>query len=138
MRNFERTVIENFAFTRPAMDVHSASAVSSLSPQNIQHAIRSTESVQVKPEYWTFPSTYKYSEIGVVRSIRPSETIRRARAVMSQAGISKVADVTELDSVGIPNFLSVRPIDGVAGISYYNGKGTTRSDAHAGALMEAI
>jgi ribosomal protein S12 methylthiotransferase accessory factor len=57
---------------------------------------------------------------------------------MNQAGISKVADVTELDTVGIPNFLSVRPIDGVSGISYYNGKGTTRSDAHAGALMEAI
>lgn len=57
---------------------------------------------------------------------------------MPQVGISKVADVTGLDNVGIPNFLSVRPLDGVSGISYYNGKGTTRSDAHAGALMEAI
>jgi ribosomal protein S12 methylthiotransferase accessory factor len=120
------------------MDVHLASAFSSLSPQDIQPAIRSTDSAQLQPGYWTFPPTHKYSVIGVVRSVQPSETIRRARAVMSQAGISKVADVTGLDSVGIPNFLSVRPIDGVSGISYYNGKGTTRSDAHAGALMEAI
>jgi ribosomal protein S12 methylthiotransferase accessory factor len=32
----------------------------------------------------------------------------------------------------------VRPHDLGPGISYYNGKGTTRADAHAGAMMEAI
>jgi YcaO-like protein with predicted kinase domain len=89
-------------------------------------------------QHWVFPRTTKYSPTGVVRSVRPSETIRRARAVMSEVGISKISDVTELDTVGIPNFMSVRPRDGASGISYYNGKGTTRADAHAGALMEAI
>ena len=34
--------------------------------------------------------------------------------------------------------MSVRPREANPGISYYNGKGTTRSDAHAGAIMEAI
>lgn len=57
---------------------------------------------------------------------------------MAEVGITKVADVTGLDRVGIPNFMSVRPRDSEPGISYYNGKGTTRADAHAGALMEAI
>jgi YcaO-like protein with predicted kinase domain len=46
--------------------------------------------------------------------------------------------VTDLDRVGIPNFMAVRPHDRGPGISYYNGKGTTRADAYAGAMMEAI
>ena len=46
--------------------------------------------------------------------------------------------MTGLDRVGIPNFMTVRPHDLGPGISYYNGKGTTRADAYAGAMMEAI
>ena len=46
--------------------------------------------------------------------------------------------MTDLDRVGIPNFMTVRPHDRGPGISYYNGKGTTRADAYAGAMMEAI
>jgi ribosomal protein S12 methylthiotransferase accessory factor len=57
---------------------------------------------------------------------------------LKQAGITRIAEITDLDRVGIPNFISVRPRDLNPGISYYNGKGTTRADAHAGALMEAI
>jgi ribosomal protein S12 methylthiotransferase accessory factor len=34
--------------------------------------------------------------------------------------------------------MTVRPHDRGPGISYYNGKGTTRADAYAGAMMEAI
>jgi len=52
--------------------------------------------------------------------------------------VTKVADLTDFDRVGIPNFLTVRPYDLGPGLSYYNGKGTTRADAYAGALMEAI
>jgi ribosomal protein S12 methylthiotransferase accessory factor len=80
----------------------------------------------------------KYSGSGVERSVRPGATIRRARAVLDTIGVTKVADVTDLDRVGIPNFMTVRPHDVGPGISYYNGKGTTRADAYAGALMEAI
>jgi YcaO-like protein with predicted kinase domain len=89
-------------------------------------------------EYWKLTRLPKYSSTGVVRSIEPRETIRRARNVMQQAGITRIAEVTGLDRVGIPNFISVRPRDLDPGISYYNGKGTTRDDAQAGALMEAI
>jgi YcaO-like protein with predicted kinase domain len=89
-------------------------------------------------EHWKLTPLIKYSGKGVVRSVHPSETIRRASTVLKQAGITKIADVTNLDRVGIPNFMSVRPLDLDPGISYYNGKGTTQDDAHAGAIMEGI
>lgn len=90
------------------------------------------------PEYWRLEHLKKYSSRGVTRAVPPRVTIRRAAQKMSAAGITRVADITLLDRLGIPNFMSVRPNDLGPGISYYNGKGTTRSDAHAGALMEAI
>jgi ribosomal protein S12 methylthiotransferase accessory factor len=93
---------------------------------------------QCSYEYWLGPSEVKYSHSGVERSVRPGATIRRALAVLDTIGVTKVADVTSLDRVGIPNFMTVRPHDLGPGISYYNGKGTTRADAYAGALMEAI
>src|SRR3979490_1166982 len=87
-------------------------------------------------EFWLGPREAKYSSSGVERSVRPSATIRRARGVLDIIGVTKVADVTDLDRVGIPNFMTVRPHDLGPGISYYNGKGTTRADA--GAMMEAV
>jgi ribosomal protein S12 methylthiotransferase accessory factor len=89
-------------------------------------------------EYWLGATEAKYSLSGVERTVRPSVTIKRARRVLEAVGVTKVADVTDLDRVGIPNFMTVRPHDAAQGISYYSGKGTTRADAHAGALMEAI
>src|SRR3954467_15917927 len=89
-------------------------------------------------EYWLGPTQMKYSASGVERAVKPEATIRRAQAVLDIIGVTKVADVTDLDRVGIPNFMTVRPHDVGPGISYYNGKGTTRAAAHAGALMEAI
>ena len=88
--------------------------------------------------YWALQRLAKYARNGVVRAVHPRSTIRRASRLLETAGITRVADVTGLDRLGIPNFMSVRPRDLEPGISYYNGKGSTRSDAHAGAIMEAI
>ena len=85
-----------------------------------------------------FRKTRKYADYGVVRSVPPSETIRRAQPLMATVGVTRVADITGLDSVGIPNFTAVRPRERGEGISYYNGKGVTRAAAKAGAMMEAI
>lgn len=87
---------------------------------------------------WLGVREMKYSDAGVERSVKPNVTIRRAGACLDAVGVTKIADVTDLDRVGIPNFMSVRPRDLGPGISYYNGKGRTRADAHAGALMEAV
>ncbi len=104
-------------------------------------AVASGEGMGADPcsyDYWHGANEPKYAGSGVERSVKPSVTIRRARAVLDIIGVTKVADVTDLDRAGIPNFMTVRPHDLGPGISYYNGKGTTRADAYAGAMMEAV
>lgn len=61
------------------------------------------------------------------RTIPPEETLRLARAKLPAAGgITRIADITNLDRIGIPVFSSIRPTAGGAGaISVYNGKGAT-------------
>ena len=86
---------------------------------------------------WELRPSPKYASHGVVRTVPPAETIRRALPLMRGIGVTRIGDVTNLDRVGIPNFTAVRPA-GLDGVSYYNGKGTTHLDAKAGALMEAI
>ncbi len=87
---------------------------------------------------WGLRPSPKYASHGVVRTISPAETIRRVAPLMPIVGVTRVADVTGLDRVGIPNFTTVRPRERGEGISYYNGKGSTRLAAKAGAMMEAI
>ena len=74
---------------------------------------------------------------GVHRVIPPSETLRRIRPLARQAGVTRLADITGLDRIGIPTFSAVVPKSRDA-LSVYNGKGATRADAACGALMEAI
>ena len=52
-------------------------------------------------------------------------------------GVTRLANITGLDRVGIPVYAAVVPkSDGI--ISVYNGKGRRPIDAKVGALMEAI
>ncbi len=51
--------------------------------------------------------------------------------------MTRLADITGLDRVGIPVYSSIVP-DSIDFLSVYNGKGAYREDAKAGALMEAI
>ncbi len=69
--------------------------------------------------------------------IPPQETLRRIRPLARQAGVTRLADLTGLDRIGIPTFSAVVPKSRDA-LSVYNGKGATRTDAACGALMEAI
>jgi ribosomal protein S12 methylthiotransferase accessory factor YcaO len=87
---------------------------------------------------WELQRAPKYASHGVVRTVPPAETIRRVTPLMAAIGVTRVAEVTGLDRVGIPNFTAVRPRELGEGISYYNGKGLTKLAAHAGALMEAV
>jgi ribosomal protein S12 methylthiotransferase accessory factor len=57
---------------------------------------------------------------------------------MRAIGVTRLADVTGLDCVGIPVWAAVRPSASEASISVQNGKGPTRMHAKAGAMMEAI
>lgn len=81
----------------------------------------------------------KYGNIGTHRVMSAAETCRRVKPFMAEIGVTRVSDTTGLDTLGMPVFSAIRPTDaGLDGISVYNGKGLTKADAHAGAMMEAI
>jgi ribosomal protein S12 methylthiotransferase accessory factor len=70
---------------------------------------------------------------------RPEDTIRRIQPYMERIGVTRISDTTGLDTIGMPIFSAIRPTDAdLAGISVYNGKGLTKADSKAGAMMEAI
>lgn len=65
------------------------------------------------------------------------ETLNTILPVSSNIGITRLADITDMDILGIPNFSAVLP--GTEDyIWVYSGKGATKLDAKASALMESI
>ncbi|HEV2575711.1 MAG TPA: YcaO-like family protein [Acidobacteriaceae bacterium] len=74
---------------------------------------------------------------GIERFVPAAETVCLAAGVAESLGVTRVADITGLDRVGIPVYSSVVP-NSEDLISVYNGKGLRPIDARAGALMEAI
>lgn len=72
------------------------------------------------------------------RALPPEETLSRIDSKMPAAGITRVADITNLDRIGIPVFSSIRPMAENGAISVYNGKGATATEAKVSAMMEGI
>lgn len=72
------------------------------------------------------------------RAVPPEETLSRIESKMATAGITRVADITDLDRIGIPVFSSIRPTAEGGAISVYNGKGATPAEARVSAMMEGI
>jgi ribosomal protein S12 methylthiotransferase accessory factor len=71
------------------------------------------------------------------RTVPAEQTLSRARARAAAKGVTRLADITGLDRVGIPVFSAVVPkSDDI--ITVYNGKGCSPLDARTGALMESI
>ena len=65
------------------------------------------------------------------------ETLSTVLPVSSNIGITRLADITDMDILGIPNFSAVLP--GTEDyIWVYSGKGLTRLEAKASALMESV
>jgi ribosomal protein S12 methylthiotransferase accessory factor len=77
-------------------------------------------------KYWT----------GTQRSVSPQETLDTIRPVLRKAGITRLANITGLDRIGIPTTLSMRP-NGLT-LSNSSGKGLTLEAAMASGAMEAI
>ena len=71
-----------------------------------------------------------------MRSLAPETTLLYARQLAATAGISEVTDITELDVLGVPVFVSVRPQARGEAVTF--GKGLRRIDAEVGAYMEAL
>ena len=74
---------------------------------------------------------------GLDRVIGASETFARLREIGNALGVTRNADITGLDRVGIPVYSAIVPSSD-DGISVYNGKGLRPIDAKVGALMESI
>ncbi|HEX7770981.1 MAG TPA: YcaO-like family protein [Pyrinomonadaceae bacterium] len=71
-----------------------------------------------------------------MRSSPPETTLLHARQWAATAGISEVTDITSLDVLGVPVFVSVRPQ--ARGEAFTFGKGLRPVDAEVGAYMEAL
>jgi len=74
------------------------------------------------------------------RVVKPYETIKRFKNYKGLGGITRVSEITALDSMQIPAFQSVRPnaekSEGT--FSIFSGKGRTSEECKIGAIAEGI
>ncbi len=70
------------------------------------------------------------------RAVTPEQTLARVRPLFGRIGLTRLADITGLDTIGIPVVLSVRPQAGY--LSVDGGKGFTTAAATASAAMECF
>jgi ribosomal protein S12 methylthiotransferase accessory factor len=80
--------------------------------------------------------TVKTYRRGTHRTVPPSETLARLKPLLAQMGITRLANVTGLDTIGIPVVMSVRPLS--RSLSVSQGKGIDLDSAKVSAAMESI
>lgn len=73
---------------------------------------------------------------GTHRACDPAETLARYRPRAAELGITRLANITGLDVIGLPVWVAVRPNS--RGLSTSQGKGFDAASAKASAMMEAI
>ncbi len=83
-----------------------------------------------------WPSVEKSFTDSTHRSRTPPETLAAFEPLMPRLGITRLANITGLDCIGIPVFVAVRPAS--RGLATAQGKGVDVASARASALMEAI
>lgn len=72
---------------------------------------------------------------GTHRGCSPEETLRRFLPLARRLGITRLANITGLDTVGIPVYMACRPLSRSIAVS--QGKGLTPFEAKISAFMEA-
>ncbi|MGE0548241.1 MAG: YcaO-like family protein [Kofleriaceae bacterium] len=73
---------------------------------------------------------------GTFRAASLTATWRRFEPAAKRAGITRIADLTGLDVIGIPVFAAIRPMG--LSLSTQQGKGITPEAARVSALMESL
>jgi ribosomal protein S12 methylthiotransferase accessory factor len=73
---------------------------------------------------------------GTHRVAAPPETLARVAPLCAAMGITRLADITGLDRLGVPTWCAVRPT--AATLQIANGKGISHAAARISAVMEAI
>ncbi|MGI9334788.1 MAG: YcaO-like family protein [Gammaproteobacteria bacterium] len=79
---------------------------------------------------------FKRYRQGTHRTRHPADTLARARTLMRECGITRIANVTGLDRIGIPVVMVTRP--NARSLAVSQGKGIDLDSAKASGLMEAI
>jgi YcaO-like protein with predicted kinase domain len=79
---------------------------------------------------------YKAFRNGTHRIMAPAATLARLKPLMEPMGITRIADVTGLDRIGLPVVMVCRPNSRSVAVS--QGKGLDLDAAKASGLMEAI
>ena len=72
---------------------------------------------------------------GTERLVSPADTVERLRPQLAGLGITRLGNLTGLDNLGIPVFMSTRPLARAVAVSL--GKGISDEAAMASALMES-
>jgi YcaO-like protein with predicted kinase domain len=80
--------------------------------------------------------TYKAFRLGTHRTMTPADTFARVSPLMAQMGITRVANITGLDRIGVPVVMVCRPNSRSIAVS--QGKGLDLAAAKASGLMEAV
>jgi YcaO-like protein with predicted kinase domain len=73
---------------------------------------------------------------GTHRLVAPEQTLVKITPHLTDLWVTRLADVTGLDNIGIPVYCAIRPLGKCLQVS--NGKGLSHADAKVSALMEAI
>jgi YcaO-like protein with predicted kinase domain len=73
---------------------------------------------------------------GTHRARDPAKTFREIKPYLARAGVTRIADVTGLDRVGVPTTLALRPNAETMACS--SGKGVTLDQANVSGAMEAF
>lgn len=82
-------------------------------------------------------SRKKWNNYGTSRIQPVEETLKKVNPLVKQIGITRVADITDMDRLRIPNYSAVLP--GTEDyIWVYSGKGPTKNHAKASVIMESI
>ncbi|WP_224365046.1 YcaO-like family protein [Hyalangium versicolor] len=84
----------------------------------------------------TCPAARKRYRAGTHRLISPEETLQRVRPLMGVMGITRIANITGLDRLGIPVVTVCRPNSRSLAVS--QGKGLDLASARVSGLMEAV
>jgi len=74
---------------------------------------------------------------GTFRAVTPAQTLAKIEPMLwDKFGISRVANITGLDTIGIPTYVAIRPAARL--LSSAQGKGITHELAKVSAMMESI
>jgi len=75
---------------------------------------------------------------GTQRVYDEATTLENTKDQLKKIGVTRIADITNLDRLGIPIFSAIRPSAARGAISIYSGKGSTEQRARISAIMESF